>query len=166
MTEPTKPAVDAADPLAPPDVPVTNDGLTVEQSGKIAEVLFHPTVQRMHVLMQTLVTTTGNGDYAIWSVIAAMDQTIRELKWEAIPSVHARMFADMARLAFEAYGKRLADYRSAIETWEAHKRDIPNSAAPFPLLIPWGDDDTLAVFREVDKLYPKDAPAAAAGNKP
>lgn len=136
------------------DVP---DGLTLEQSGKIAEVLFQPTVNRLAVLLGSLVQQTGQGDYAAWATIAAFDQTILSLTWEDRPQA-AQEFADLIRIIFRRYAERAGDHADAIEAWAAHHRTaVP--PVPFPALLPWGNAETLAAFEELNTLYPK--PVAA-----
>jgi hypothetical protein len=138
---PNEPTSPAAAPELPPN------SLTPEQSGKIAAVLFDPTVERIRILLQTLVQSTAAGDYAIWASLVALDRVIAELDWASVSSSHAQRFAHLAELVFQRCALRLAAYRAAIMTWQ--------EGTPFPQLTPWGNEDTLyvlSVVEETDRL--------------
>lgn len=132
---------DTTPPAAAPELPPNS--LTPEQSGKIAEQLFDPTVNRIRILLQTLIQATAGGDYAIWASLVALDRVISELEWSNVSPVHAQRFALLAELVFERCAIRFRAYRAAIGTWQ--------EGTPFPPLIPWGNDDTVAVLAKVEE---------------
>lgn len=152
---------------APPEAaPPIHDGLTNEESGKIATVLFDPMVKRMTVLMTSMVTQSNSGDMAYWILIAAMGNVIRDLQWTNAPPIVARQFADLGRVIFRRYSEHLAAYRDQIVRWEAHKLEVPTSAAPFPLLRAWTNADVQAIHDEVDALYLPTPPKEADNARP
>ena len=129
-------------PLA---LPTANDGLTLEQSAIVAGAIFQPTVQRMSVLMAALIAQTASGDYALWAPLSAMDHTIRDLKWEAVPPANARNFAALAVEVLRRYADRMQTYAEAIAQYAA----APAGTMPFPELQEWTDDDTMAAYDTV-----------------
>jgi len=128
-------------PAAAPELPPNS--LTPEQSGKIAAALFDPTVNRIRILLQTLIQSTAAGDYAIWASLVALDRVIAELEWSTVTPDHAQRFAHLAELVFDRCAVRFRAYRAAIRDWK--------EGTPFPVMVPWGNEDTIAVLALVEE---------------
>lgn len=136
--------------------PVLHDGLTTEQSHANAKAIYPQTIQRIATLMQTLIQLTGNGDLAIWAVVAGMGITIRGLNFAAVPHLSRQQFLGCAELVLHAYAERMADYRRALDDYEttfALTTKAGTLAPELPELPEWTDADTLAIYARMDTLY-------------
>ena len=58
-----------------------SDAITPEQSAVVARTLFLPTIQRMSILCSSLISTTANGDFALWAPLTVMEKMLADLKW-------------------------------------------------------------------------------------
>ncbi len=149
--DPTTPP--AAGEVPPQPEPIIHDGLTNDESAQAVGALFDPMVKRLTTLLTSFVTMTNSGDMAYWVFIAALGHTIKDLQWTNAPPIVARQFADLGRVLLRRYSEHLAAYRDEILKWEAHKLEVPTSAAPFPQLRAWTNADVAAVHDEVDAIY-------------
>lgn len=135
----------------PPDAePVPQ--ITLEQGAKIAAALYEPTIRRMNILCNALITTTSNGDFALWAPMTVMQQQLLELRWSDAPG--AERFLALISLALRRYAEKCEVFRLSYVA--AVKAGAP--PPPFPT---WQDPDTIVVYGEIDALYPIAPPAEA-----
>ena len=119
--------------------------LTKEQGATIARGLYQPTVRRMNVLCSSLISTTQNGDFALWAPMTVMQQQLLDLRWTDAPG--AARFLSLIVLTLRRYAEKCEVYKLAyLASAEA--------GAPPPTFPAWEDDDTRAVYDEIDALFP------------
>lgn len=143
----------ATDPKATgPALPIADGdgGLTPDQSALIAKGLYRPTVERIVVLLQTLVDATAAGDFALWAPLAAMEQVLLNLKFDRERPEGAIKLCVLAELALRKMGERLLQYAGALQG--------KGPTDPMPRFQEWTTDDTLAIYDQVEKLYPAAPP--------
>lgn len=127
--------------------------LTPEQSASAAKVMFEPTVKRLVILVDNLIHLAGNGDFALWAPLAAIDATVRGLDWtSATPLQVCKFFALLAQ-TLSHYGARMDEYRI-----KAEDVDTMGDTARIPL-PEWTTADTLAMYDIVEAMYPDEKEA-------
>lgn len=127
--------------MSPESVPQ----LTTEQSATIARTLYEPTIRRMNILCQSLITTTSNGDFALWAPLTVMQTQLADLKWG--DTFGAERFLALIALTLRRFAEKCEVYQLAV----AASRTAGAAPPPFPV---WTDDDTIAVYTEIDARFP------------
>lgn len=125
--------------------------ITKEQGAAIARGLYQPTVRRMNILCSSLISTTQNGDFALWAPMTVMQQQLLDLRWSDAPG--AARFLSLIILTLRRYAEKCEVYKLAYLS-------ASEAGAPLPTFPAWEDDDTRAVYDEIDALYPLPAPPA------
>jgi hypothetical protein len=122
--------------------------LTADQSGQVIQALFVPTVQRILTLVSHLVNMSQNGDSVVLIYAAALNATMRDLKWEYAASEGAERFLLLAMSWLRGYADHLNAYLLTLTEYEARSR-----RGPFPALTDFGEDQMKAIYDRIDQQY-------------
>lgn len=112
--------------------------LSPEETAAIAKVLFTPTIRRMGILLDTLMTQTGNGDYGLWAPLAVLDAAMTSLTITPQTREGATKLLALVELTLKEYANRMAGYRMALQATAAD-----GTVPPPPS---WETTDTLAMY--------------------
>lgn len=123
--------------------------LTTDQRATVVTALFVPTVQRMCTLISTVVQTGQNADMALWLPLAAMDATLRDLKWGDASTETGLRFLELCVKTLREYADRLNAHMLLLSQWEGEGRVGPRPAIPA-----WQNEDTLRLYDEVEAARP------------
>jgi hypothetical protein len=137
------------------------DVITPEQSAVVARTLFLPTIQRMGILCSSLISTTGNGDFALWAPLTVMEKMLADLKWEQAQA--PERFLSLIALTLRRYAEKCDVHLMAVIA-------AGTAGAPMPEFAVWTDADTMSVYDQIDAQFPApavepepDAPPAPGG---
>jgi hypothetical protein len=120
--------------------------ITTEESTQIAKTLYEPTIHRMRILCNSLIQTTANGDFALWAPMAVMEGMLIDLKWSV--AIAPERFLALISLTLRRYAEKCEVHQMAVM---ASKQ----AGAPMPAFQVWTNEDTIAVYDEIDAKYPK-----------
>lgn len=128
--------------------------LTPEQSASAAKVMFEPTVKRLVILVDNLIHLAGNGDFALWAPLAAIDAAIKGLDWSSASVTQRLKFLALVAQTLSHYGARMDEHREAIE----RSLEESGAAETAGALPDWTIPDTLEMYNIVDAMYPAPIP--------
>jgi hypothetical protein len=119
--------------------------LTPEQSNTIARTLYDPTIRRMNILCQSLIQTTGNGDFALWAPLTVMEAQFSDLKWSDARA--PQRFLTLIVLALRRYAEKIEVHQLAVVA-------AMTAGVPLPPFAAWSDSDTVSLYDEIDARFP------------
>jgi len=126
-----------------------SDAITPEQSAVVARTLFLPTIQRMSILCSSLISTTANGDFALWAPLTVMEKMLADLKWSE--ALAPERFLALIALTLRRYAEKCDVHLMAVIA-------ARTAGAPLPEFAVWTDADTMSVYDQIDAQFP--APVA------
>src|SRR3990167_5662634 len=129
------------------------DRITEHQSQTIARTLYEPTLRRINILLHSLITTTQNGDFALWAPLSVMEEQLRGLRWSDERS--PERFLELIVLALRRYAEQIDVHRMAVVA-------ARTAGVPAPPFMGWQETDTIALYDEIDAKYPHEAAVDAA----
>lgn len=128
-----------------------NPQLTDEQTSTIARTMYEPTLRRMNILCSSLIQMTQNGDFALWAPMAVMHQQLGGLKWTS--AAHCERFLHLIALTLNRAAEKMSVHALALHA-------AIEAKTPPPAFAGWTDEDTIAVYDEIDARYPRPAEPA------
>jgi hypothetical protein len=123
-----------------------NQTITEQQAAQVSAALYAPTIRRMTILCQSLVNTTQNGDFALWAPLATMENVLAELRWT--DATAPERFLSLITLSLRRMAEKCEVHQMAVIASRA-------AGAPVPEYPVWGDQDTIAVYDEIDARFPR-----------
>lgn len=137
-------------PSTPESAPRQADGpalpaqdLSPEESAAVAKVLFTPTIRRMGILLDALMSQSGNGDFGLWAPLAVLDAAVTSLQITPQTRAGATKFLALVEQTLHTYANRMGGYRIALQATAAEGTVPPPPA--------WEQTDTLAMYDAVEE---------------
>lgn len=131
-TAPSTPLPEAQGPVLPAQ------DLTPEESAAVAQALFVPTIRRMGILLDTLISQSGNGDFGLWVPLAVIDAHLTTLPVTAANRDGMVKYLTLVETTLMMYAGRFQMYLVALRAW-----DGVGTPPPFPS---WETNDTLQMY--------------------
>lgn len=160
--DPKKPVADIVDvsKLPPPPGMMTQEEVRI-----VGQALYAPTIERMRILLESLVTQTQTADYAFWAPCAVIEQLLsKTLTFDNNREASLALLAVMAE-ALDILTQRITAYRTMARMELGAGRRFPEYG-PFC----FSDADTRTCYETAERLMAAEAEAdqiaAAAQQEP